>query len=122
MFKALRLQKLHGLADDTTSFQSIDRRSFRAFLSLTPAADVPDGQTSADFRNALTAAHSFEAIFALFLSQPQADRHPRPSDRPALLAAGDGATRADSACASGAIAADLETRNISGHTCETGCD
>jgi hypothetical protein len=72
MFKVLVLQKLHGLADDATSFQITDRRSFRAFLGLTPADAVPDGQTIADFRNALTAAQSFEALFALFLGQLQA--------------------------------------------------
>jgi hypothetical protein len=32
MFKVLVLQRLHGLADDATSFQITDRNSFRAFL------------------------------------------------------------------------------------------
>ena len=48
MFKVLVLQKLHGLADDATSFQITDRASFRAFLGLTPGDRVPDGQTILD--------------------------------------------------------------------------
>ena len=44
MFKVLVLQRLHGLADDATSFQITDRNSFRAFLGLTPGDTVPDGQ------------------------------------------------------------------------------
>ena len=71
VFKVLVLQKLHGLADDATSFQIADRRSFRAFLGLTPADLVPDGQTLADFRAALAAAGSFEKLFAIFLEQLQ---------------------------------------------------
>ena len=56
MFKVLVLQRLHGLADDATSFQITDRNRFasrlrnRAFLGLTPADLVPDGQTISDFR------------------------------------------------------------------------
>ena len=50
MFKVLVLQRLHGLADDATSFQITDRSSFRAFLGLTPRNAVPDGQTISDFR------------------------------------------------------------------------
>lgn len=71
MFQILVLQKLHGLADDATSFQIADRRSFRAFLGLTPSDRVPDGQTLADFRNALACAGSFEKLFAVFLAQLQ---------------------------------------------------
>ena len=44
MFKVLVLQSLHGLADDALCFQITDRNSFRAFLGLTPADAVPDGQ------------------------------------------------------------------------------
>ena len=43
-FKVLVLQSLHGLADDALCFQITDRNSFRAFLGLTPADAVPDGQ------------------------------------------------------------------------------
>jgi len=44
MFKVLVLQRLHGLADDATSFQITDRNSFRAFLGFTPSGLVPDSQ------------------------------------------------------------------------------
>ena len=67
MFKVLVLQSLHGLADDAVSFQITDRNSFRAFLGLTPGDAVPDGQTIADFRAALTAAGSFARLFDGFL-------------------------------------------------------
>ena len=67
MFKVLVLQRLHGLADDATSFQITDRNSFRAFLGLTPGDAVPDGQTISDFREVLTARQAFDALFDTFL-------------------------------------------------------
>ena len=74
MFKVLVLQSLHGLADDAVSFQITDRHSFRACLGLTPGDAVPDGQTIADFRAALTAAGSFARLFEGFLLHLQ-QRH-----------------------------------------------
>lgn len=71
MFKVLVLQRLHGLADDATSFQITDRNSFRAFLGLTPSDLVPDGQTIMDFREALIAAKTFESLFDAFLAHLQ---------------------------------------------------
>jgi IS5 family transposase len=71
MFKVLVLQSLHGLADDAVSFQITDRNSFRAFLGLTPGDAVPDGQTIADFRAALSAAGSFQRLFESFLRHLQ---------------------------------------------------
>jgi transposase, IS5 family len=71
MFKVLVLQRLHGLADDATSFQITDRNSFRAFLGLTPGDVVPDGQTIADFRQDLIETKSFEGLFATFLAHLQ---------------------------------------------------
>jgi IS5 family transposase len=71
MFKILALQRLHGLADDDTSFQIIDRHSFRAFLGLTAADAVPDGQTIADYREELMKSGSFERLFHLFLGHLQ---------------------------------------------------
>jgi IS5 family transposase len=67
----LALQRLHGLADDDTSFQIIDRHSFRAFLGLTAADAVPDGQTIADYREELMKSGSFERLFHLFLGHLQ---------------------------------------------------
>jgi len=74
MFKILVLQRLHGLADDATSFQITDRHSFRAFLGLTPADAVPDGQTIADYRELLVKNDTFDRLFDLFLEHLQA-RH-----------------------------------------------
>lgn len=71
MFKVLVLQRLHGLADDATSFQITDRHSFRAFLGLTPGDSVPDGQTISDFRQALTDTGTTEALFETFLGHLQ---------------------------------------------------
>lgn len=71
MFKVLVLQRLHGLADDATSFQITDRNSFRAFLGLTPGDAVPDGQTISDYRQALIDAKAFDGLFDTFLSHLQ---------------------------------------------------
>ena len=71
MFKGLVLQRLHGLADDATSFQITDRHSFRAFLGLTPGDAVPDGQTLSDFRQALIDAQAIDKLFATFLAHLQ---------------------------------------------------
>ena len=65
------LQRLHGLADDATSFQISDRHSFRAFLGLTPADLVPDGQTIADYREQLVENKTFDRLFDLFLEHLQ---------------------------------------------------
>ena len=71
MFKILVLQKVHGLLDDETSFQIMDRRSFKLFLGMTDQDQVPDGQTIADFRNALVAQKMFERLFKKFLDHLQ---------------------------------------------------
>jgi len=71
MFKVLVLQRLHGLADDATSFQITDRNSFRAFLGLTPGDAVPDGQTISDFCALLIETKTFESLFDTFLAHLQ---------------------------------------------------
>jgi len=71
MFKVLVLQRLHGLADDATSFQITDRNSFRAFLGLTPGDAVPDGQTISDFRELLLNKKVFASLFDTFLAHLQ---------------------------------------------------
>lgn len=71
MFKILVLQKLHGLADDATSFQITDRASFRAFLGLTPGDVVPDGQTILDFKEDLRKSGAYETLFSVFLGHLQ---------------------------------------------------
>jgi len=67
----LVLQRLHGLADDATGFQITDRKSFRAFLGLTPGDAVPDGQTISDFRQALIDAAVIDRLFDTFLDHLQ---------------------------------------------------
>jgi IS5 family transposase len=71
MFKVLVLQRLHGLADDSTSFQITDRNSFRAFLGLTPGDAVPDGQTISDFRQQLIDTKTMDGMFDAFLKHLQ---------------------------------------------------
>lgn len=68
MFKVLVLQKVHGLLDDETSYQIMDRRSFKLFLGITDQDQVPDGQTIADFRNELIKNKTFELLFEKFLN------------------------------------------------------
>jgi IS5 family transposase len=53
MFKALVLQKFHGLSDEECEFQIRDRFSFMIFLGLHPGEVVPDARTIWDFKQAL---------------------------------------------------------------------
>lgn len=66
MFKVLVLQRVYNLADDALSFQIADRCSFRAFLGLTTADQIPDGQTIRDFREALNGS-PMDQLFQDFL-------------------------------------------------------
>lgn len=50
MFKVLILQKYHGLSDDATEAQILDRLSFQSFLGLQLGDDVPDAKTIWDFK------------------------------------------------------------------------
>ena len=45
MLKILVLQKFHGLSDDETEFQILDRFSFQRFVGLDVGDDVPDSKT-----------------------------------------------------------------------------
>lgn len=67
MFKILALQKLHGLAADETSYQIVDRHSFKTFLGMGRQDRIPDGQTIADFRNHLIGRGMMEELFQMFL-------------------------------------------------------
>jgi len=73
MFKILVLQKLHGLADDETSYQIADRCSFKVFLGMTPQDEIPDGQTIADFRNQMISAGLMDKLFEIFLTHIQTE-------------------------------------------------
>lgn len=50
MFKVLVLQKFHGLSDDATEEQILDRTSFKSFLGLRIGDDFPDAKTIWDFK------------------------------------------------------------------------
>lgn len=53
MLKVLVLQKYHGLSDDQTEFQIMDRFSFMEFLGLQAGDSVPDAKTIWDFKQLL---------------------------------------------------------------------
>jgi IS5 family transposase len=62
MLKILVLQKFHGLSDDETEFQILDRFSFQRFVGLDVSDDVPDAKTIWLFKERLGA----EGVKALF--------------------------------------------------------
>jgi hypothetical protein len=53
MFKALVLQKFHGLSDEECELQIRDRFSFMIFLGLHPGEVVPDARTIWDIKQPL---------------------------------------------------------------------
>ena len=54
-FKVLVLQKFHGLSDDGTEEQIIDRTSFKNFPGLRIGDDIPDAKTLWDFKQRMDA-------------------------------------------------------------------
>mgnify|MGYP006283623221 CR=1 FL=1 len=62
MLKMCVLQDLHGLSDEETEFQVLDRTSFRRFLGLSVSDKVPDARTLWLFKERLGA----EGVRALF--------------------------------------------------------
>ena len=63
MFKALLLQSLYGLSDSELEDALIDRLSFRRFVGLGLAEQVPDHTTLCRFRNRLIEAGILEKLF-----------------------------------------------------------
>jgi IS5 family transposase len=53
MFKILILQRYYNLSDDNMEFQILDRMSFRRFLGVDLAHDIPDSKTIWHFREQL---------------------------------------------------------------------
>jgi IS5 family transposase len=49
------LQKFHGLSDDGTEEQIIDRTSFKNFPGLRIGDDIPDAKTLWDFKQRMDA-------------------------------------------------------------------
>ncbi len=66
LFKILVVQSLYGLSDEQAQFQILDRRSFGHFLGLLDGDQVPDQNTLREFREKLTRAELFGALFAAF--------------------------------------------------------
>ena len=66
MFKILFLQRYYGLADHTTQYQILDRLSFRDFLGIQTASDVPDEKTVWKYREALTKTGTYDKLFEQF--------------------------------------------------------
>jgi IS5 family transposase len=66
MFRVLVLQSLYGLSDEQTQYQILDRRSFHRFLEIAEADRVPDQNTIREFREKLTKAKLFDALFLAF--------------------------------------------------------
>lgn len=63
MFKALLLQSLYGLSDSELEDALVDRLSFRRFVGLGLAEQVPDHTTLCRFRNRLNEAGLLEKLF-----------------------------------------------------------
>lgn len=66
MFKILFLQRYYGLADHNTQYQILDRLSFRDFLGIQTASDVPDEKTVWKYREALTRSGTYDKLFEEF--------------------------------------------------------
>lgn len=62
-FRMLVLQALHGLSLDQTEYLLRDRLSWMRFCGLGPGDPVPDANTLWDFREALIAAGTLDALF-----------------------------------------------------------
>ena len=63
LFKALLLQSLYGLSDLELEEALADRLSFRKFVGLSLAEEVPDSTTLCRFRNLLTTQGRLEKLF-----------------------------------------------------------
>ena len=62
MVRVLVVKHLHGLSDEQTEFQLLDRRSFRRFCGLEHSRNIPDRTTIWNFENRL----GVEGVQALF--------------------------------------------------------
>ncbi|MCE5394029.1 MAG: transposase, partial [Acidithiobacillus sp.] len=64
MIRILVLKRLHGLSDEQTEYQLLDRRSFRRFCGLEHSRNIPDRTTIWNFENRL----GVEGVQALFVA------------------------------------------------------
>jgi IS5 family transposase len=62
MVRVLVVKRLHGLSDEQTEFQLLDRRSFRRFCGLEYSRNIPDRTTIWNFENRI----GVDGVTALF--------------------------------------------------------
>ncbi|WP_338107520.1 transposase [Acidithiobacillus caldus] len=62
MVRVLVVKRLHGLSDEQTEFQLLDRRSFRRFCGLEHSRNIPDRTTIWNFENRI----GVDGVRALF--------------------------------------------------------
>ena len=62
MVRVLVVKRLHGLSDEQTEFQLLDRRSFRRFCGLEHSCNIPDRTTIWSFENRI----GVDGVTALF--------------------------------------------------------
>ncbi|WP_188092798.1 IS5 family transposase [Acidithiobacillus caldus] len=63
MVRVLVVKRLHGLSDEQTEFQLMDRRSFRRFCGLEHSRNIPDRTTIWNFENRI-GVDGVNALFA----------------------------------------------------------
>ena len=66
-FRMLVVQRLYDLSDEELEFQVADRITFRAFVGLTLADDVPDAKTIWEFRETLQKSGTLDDIWDRFM-------------------------------------------------------
>ncbi|MEQ8546680.1 MAG: IS5 family transposase [Cyclobacteriaceae bacterium] len=70
MFKILILQRYYGLSDDNMEFQILDRFSFKRFLCVDLACDIPDSKTIWLFKEQLGKSDGgIKDLFDLFVGK-----------------------------------------------------
>lgn len=68
MFKIIILQRYYNLSDDTMEFQILDRMSFKRFLGVDMAHDIPDSKTIWLFKERLGKEDGIKLLFDHFKS------------------------------------------------------
>lgn len=66
LFKLLILKQLYNLSNEEVEYQAHDRASFRRFLGLSGAAEIPDATTLDGFEQRLRQADLIEVLFEHF--------------------------------------------------------
>lgn len=66
LFKLLILKQLYNLSNEEVEYQAHDRASFRRFLGLSEAAEIPDATTLDGFEQRLRQADLIDGLFEQF--------------------------------------------------------